>query len=211
MQRITDLADEDSARGQLQKMGLLGHLEDMEAVSMDTDDVIYKTEWMGAAAMAPRDSNGATAATVDDGGVTVDYYAFPHTAVKYVHFCWGPPDNWDLAALKIKLVWAPATGATATNGASWGIASVVTGDGDTIGTSFPTVGIIDDALGTVGKQHISPASGNIPRSGTAAKGDVVYFELSREVGETLDNMVGDANLIGAFIQYGKLYENGTAW
>lgn len=177
------------------------------------DTVTYETVYIDAAAMAARETNGAEAATEEyaTNDVMSDHYLFDGATEEGVQFRFALPDSWDRSTIKAKVFWDAATGASASDGVTWGVAAQALSNDDAIDNAFPSSVDTDDTVIAVGDLHVTAASSAITVSGTPALGDLILFEITRVVGDANDDMTEDAKLLGIQIQYGNVISNSTAW
>ena len=75
-----------------------------------------------------------------------------------------------------------------------GLAGVAISNADALNTTFGAAQSVTDALLATGQSHQSPESPAIAVGGTPATGDLIVFQLSRDVGN--DDLAADARLIG---------------
>jgi len=177
---------------------------------------IYQTEgyqelFVPAGAMIPRDTNGATAATVElaTNDIMLDVYDFDGATSEGVGFWLSPPPEWDRTTLKVKPVWMPASGASGGDGVSWEIKTRSVGDDGALDSALNAGANCDDSVtaGTSGDLHIGSATS---LTVSHSIGDVMYVEVSRDVADAGDDMTEDARLIGLIVQF-KLSNDQNPW
>lgn len=169
--------------------------------------------YVDAAAMVPRDTNGAAVASEEyaTNDVMSDHYLFDSITEEGIQFKLAMPDAWDRSTIKVKVFWDAATGASASDGVTWGIAAMAKSNDDAIDAAFPASVDTDDTVIAVGDLHVSPASAAVTVSGTPAIGDLIFFEVTRVVGDANDDMAEDAKLLGIQIQYTESETAPLAW
>lgn len=174
---------------------------------------VVREFYVDAAAMVPRKTNGAFAYTEEyaTNDVTVDYYLFDSITEKGVQFKLALPDSWNLGTIRVKFFWDAATGASVSDGVTWGIAARAVSNDDAIDAAFPASVDTDDVVIAVGDLHVSPASVEVTVSGTPALGDLILVEVTRVVGDAQDDMAEDAKLFGIQIQYTESTTAPSAW
>ena len=172
----------------------------------------YREVWIDAAAMVPRDTNGAEAATEEyaTNDIMVDHYLFDGATEEGVQFKLALPDTWNIGTVKVKVYWDAATSASASDTVEWGVAGGSYANDDPIDAALGTPATINDVVIAVGDLHISPASSAITIANTPALGDMLIFEVTRQVAGT-DDMTEDAKLLGVSIQYQELTTAAAAW
>lgn len=174
---------------------------------------LYREIWIDAAAMAPRTTNGAQAATeaLATNDVILDQYLFDSVVEEGVQFKFAMPDAWDRGSIKVKMHWGASVGASAADGVTWGVAARAASNDDPLDTAFPASVDIDDTVIAVGDLHVTAASEAVTVGGTPALGDLVLFEITRVVGDANDDMTEDAKLLGIQIQYKESDPPPAGW
>lgn len=174
---------------------------------------VYRTITITAGAMTPRVTNGATPNTAETvtNAVMVDSLLFNGATEQGAQFSMMMPDEWDLGTVKVKFVWDAATGASASDGVTWGVAAHAKSNDDAIDVAFPASVDTDDVVLAVGDIHTTPASAAVTVGGTPALGDWVTFEITRVVGDAQDDMPEDAKLLGVVIQYKESNTEAAQW
>lgn len=174
----------------------------------------YKTIWVPAISMTPRQTNGPSVGTYEypTNDVNKDYLAFDATTEELTDFEFPAPEDWNRGTVKVKFWWSSATGATAGDTVEWQLAGQASSDGDAIDVAYGDAGeVISDVLlannGT--DRQLSSATPAVTIGGSPALGDILHFTASRNVGGS-DNMTEDAWLNGAWIQY-KTGEPVVEW
>ena len=160
------------------------------------------TVWIPATAMISRTTNGAAAGTAEmtTNKNMVKTLDFDTTTQEFAQFEIAMPKSWDEGTVTFQPVWSHA--ATTTNfGVVWGLAAVATSDDDTLDVAFGTAGTSTDTGGTTNDRYIGPESSAITIAGTPAEGDVVQFQLARNVSDGSDTMAIDARLHGVKVHY----------
>ena len=139
-----------------------------------------------------------------------DYFAFPTGSDAFVNFSVVMPEQWDGGTLKAKFYWKSSN--TDTGDVQWKIASVAHADSGALDTAFGTavaVGTDDVGLGTDNDLHITAATAAMTVAGTPAEGELVIFQIMRDVSG--DNYNADAHLMGVLIQYRETATASAAW
>lgn len=182
-------------------------VEGVDVISEDT--VFYEEIVIPAGAMTPRGTNPAEASSesTTTNDVTIDYFLFDSTTEEGVQFPIPLPDSWDLSTIKAKFEWDGATGASASDAVTWGIAVQSWADNDALDSAFPTATTVADTLHAVGDYHETAATGAVTVSGSPAKGHAIYAEVTRAA----SGMAEDAKLKSVKIQFGRKISNSTAW
>ena len=76
---------------------------------------------------------------------------------------------------------------------AWTLAAVAISNADALNATFGSAQTATDALLATGQSHQSPSAA-ITVAGTPATGDLIVFQLSRDVAN--DDLAADARLIG---------------
>jgi len=154
-----------------------------------------------AAAIAPSYTGGCAALAVIASAsdkpdiITID---FDPTVQEYAQFAIPMPKSWNEGTVTFKPIWSHA--ATITNfGVVWSLQAVAISDDDTIAVAFGTVQTSTDTGGTTDDIYVGPESSAITVAGTPAAQDVVFFRISRVVGDGGDTMTIDARLHGIIL------------
>lgn len=174
---------------------------------------VVREFWVGAAAMIKRTTNGAAASTEEyaTNDIMSDYYLFDSITEEGVQFAVAMPDAWDRSTIRLKFFWGAATGASASDGVTWGVSAQALSNDDAIDAAFSASVDTDDTVIAVGDLHVTAASAAVTVSGTPALGDMIQFEITRVVGDANDDMAEDAKLFGVQIQYTESTTAPSAW
>jgi hypothetical protein len=156
-----------------------------------------------AGALVARSTNGAAAATEEyaTNDVMSDHFLFDGATEEGVQFRFNMPPDWDGNAVNAKFYWDAATGASAADGVTWGIAMQAFQNDDALDNAFGTSVDTDDAVIALGDLHVSPLSADITIAGSPSAGDLIIAEVTRVVGDANDTMTEDAKLLGVTIHY----------
>lgn len=159
---------------------------------------VYRDIYIDAAAMVPRETNGAAALTKEfaTNDIMIDYLSFDSTTEEGVQFKMMMPDEWDLSTIKFKFYWDAA--ATASGTVIWGVKAGSYSDSDPIDAALGTQITVTDTLLAVGDVHISPATAAVTVGGTPALEDMIIFQIVATTGGTI---AVDQFLMGVSIQY----------
>jgi hypothetical protein len=156
-----------------------------------------ETIWIPAVAMVARTTNGAAAGTAEAATnknmfKTLDFDAATQEFAQFrIHF----PKSWNLGTVTFQPVWSHAS--TTTNfGVVWALQAVAHSDDDAGDVAFGTEQTSTDTGGTTDDIYIGPESSAITIAGTPAAGDIVQFQLKRNVSDGSDTMAIDARLHG---------------
>ncbi len=154
-----------------------------------------ETIWIPAAAMTARTTNGAASGVTEltTNDIMLRSLDFDTTTEEGVGFMVAMPKSWNESTVTFKAFWTAASGS---GGVAWGLAAYALSDDDAMDTAVSGQQIVTDTLITANDMHITSESSAITIGGTPAEGDVVYFEITREVGDAADTIAVDAKLIG---------------
>jgi hypothetical protein len=164
------------------------------AAALPTSGIGRNAERIRARDMTARARSPAGSATYDSGSndLTIPVFDFDQTTQEYVIFEWIPPKRWDKGTVTFEALWTADAGTPAQT-VIWTLAGVAISDDDVMNVAVGTAQSSADALIATGDKHRSPESAAITIAGTPANGDLVVFQLSRDVADTL---AADARLIG---------------
>ena len=99
----------------------------------------------------------------------------------------------------MRAAWTEAASATA-HDVVWEFEILALADGDTLDTAVGTAITVTDTV-TSGTIRFSPETAAITPSGTAAKQDWLYVQVSRKAADASDTLDVDAHLIGVELYY----------
>lgn len=157
-----------------------------------------ETIFIPAAAMTSRTTNGAAAGTTEltTNDVMLSSLDFDQTTEEGAGFFIAMPKSWNESTVTFKPFWTAASGS---GGVVWGLAAYAFSDDDALDTAVSGQQTSTDTLIATGDMHIGPESSAITIGGTPAEGDMVYFEITREVANGSDTLSGDAKLLGVHV------------
>lgn len=156
---------------------------------------------------APRTDSGCAEASKEEIGAVnhIDKFvlAFDKDSDEFAQWAEiAMPTDWDGGTITAGSVWTCAASSGSTGetvclglrGRSWG-------DGEAIDQALGTAQFVTDTWQADKDVHISAQSAAITLAGTPAAGELVLFEVQRDVSE--DDLGGDAWLICVLILYGR--------
>lgn len=189
-------ADLDLAAVSAYALGLLADASAAEALA--TLGLVGKqTIWIPAAAMTSRTTNGAAPGTTESSSNKVmnKTLDFDTTTAEYAQFNVAFPKSWDEGTVTFQAFWTAASGSGT---AIFSLAGVALSNDDAIDTAFGSAITVTDTLLTALDIHVSPESAAVTIAGTPASDDIVYFQVSRDISDSLGV---DAKLIGIKLFY----------
>lgn len=156
-----------------------------------------QTVWVPAGAMVSRTTNGAASGTTESttNDVMNKTFDFDTTTSEGVQFTVAFPKGWDEGTVTFIPYWTAASGSGT---AIFTLAGVALSNDDAIDTAFGTSQSSTDTLIAALDIHVGPESSAITIAGTPAEGDIVYFQVTRDISDTLGV---DAKLIGIKLIY----------
>lgn len=145
--------------------------------------------------MIPRTTNGAELVTTElaTNDVMLETLDFDTTTEEGAGFWYPMPESWDEGTVTFEAIWTAASGS---GGVAWGLAAYAFSDDDALDTAVSGQQVVTDTLITANDKHGTSESSAITIGGTPAAGDLVYFEITREVANGSDTLGVDAKLIG---------------
>ncbi|RWN51377.1 MAG: hypothetical protein EOS04_24195 [Mesorhizobium sp.] len=158
------------------------------------------TVWLPAAAMVGRTTAGPAAGTAETttNKIMLKTLDFDSSADEHAQFSILMPKSWNEGTVTFKPVWSHA--ATATNfGVAWFMQAVAVSNDDALDAAFGTAQSSIDTGGTTDDVYIGPESSAITIAGTPAEGDLVIFQIYRDVSDAGDTMAIDARLHGVHV------------
>lgn len=166
--------------------------------SGDTGTVVGKQSiWVDAASMRPRITSGAQFATIDSGSAdnTLEVLDFDQTTSEHAQFKIAMPKSWNEGTVTFTPYWTAGAG-TAAQTCIFALAGAAISNDDVLNATMGTAQSSSDALIATGDLHIGPESSAITIGGTPAELDLVIFNISRDISDTL---AADARLIGIML------------
>lgn len=154
-----------------------------------------ETIFIPAGAMTPRTTNGAASGTAETStnDIMLKLLDFDTTTEEGAGFWIAMPKSWNESTVTFKAFWTTGSGS---GGVAWGLAAYAYSDDDLLDTAVSGQQIVTDTLIAAGDMHATAESSAITIGGTPAEGDMIYFELTREVGNASDTIAVDARLFG---------------
>lgn len=179
---------------------------------------LYREVWIDSGAMIGRETNGASATTVETTGFFINYdsFAFGPDIEQGVNFRYSIPDSWDTNTLKVKIYWTALSGASITaTDVAWGVRAKANDDLEELDSEYGSqITILDEVSATDLSStlvHITTASSSITVGNTPTINSIVNFEISREVDDVNDNFNGIIYLIGVKLQYLESNLTSIGW
>lgn len=156
-----------------------------------------QTVWVPAAAMTSRTTNGAASGTTESttNKVMNKTLDFDTTTAEFAQFTIAFPKGWNEGTVTFVPYWTAASGSGTV---IFSLAGVALSNDDAIDTAFGTAQTSSDTLITALDVHEGPESAAITIAGTPAVGDITYFQIARDISDTLGV---DAKLIGIKLIY----------
>jgi hypothetical protein len=154
--------------------------------------------YVPASSMYPKASGGAEEINYDSGSndVTIRALGFDTTSQEYAQFEQVMPKSWDRGTVSFAPYWTN-TGGASTQTVRWTLAAAAISNDDTLNASMGTAQNSSDTWIAQNDLHVGPESDAITIGGSPAAGDLVVFQVSRDVAN--DNMDGDAVLLGIML------------
>jgi hypothetical protein len=173
-------------------------------VDADLPDVVgEQTLYVPAGAMTSRETSGAEAGSIETATnkIMIETKDFDTAADEFIQFSARMPKGWDASALQAQFIWShPVT--TTNFGVRFFIQAVALADGDAADTAFGTaVGHTADTGGVTDDIYVSPITADITVANTPSKGDLVIFQVYRDVSDAGDTLAVDARLHGIALIY----------
>lgn len=156
--------------------------------------------YIDGAAMKARTTSGAASSSTETttNKVMKTGFAFDKDADEFIQFKIPAPKYWDLGTITAIPHWTADAGTTGT--VAWAVQALAVSNDDALDTAFGTAVTSTDTFIATGDLHIGPATTAITVGNTPAKGDMLIFQVYRDVSE--DTFDADAILIGLDISFG---------
>jgi len=149
--------------------------------------------WIDAAAMLPRITNGPSRGFTEQSTNknTHETLDFDTTTQEFAQFKWRMPKSWNRGTVSFIPVWTAASGSGTV---VFALQAVATSNDDTLDVAFGTEQTSTDTLLAALDSHEGPESAAITIAGTPATGDLVTYQIKRNVAD--DTLGVDAKLLG---------------
>lgn len=156
--------------------------------------------WIPATAMTARTTNGAASGSVEatTNKVMKKTLDFDTATTEYAQFTVAMPKKWNEGTVTFQALWTSAGGS---GGIAFGLQAVAFSDLDNLDVAFGTAQVVTDTLGTAGYLHQTAESAAITVAGSPADGDLVVFQVYRDVANGSDTLGQDALLLGIRLFY----------
>lgn len=165
--------------------------------AMFTRTGVLREVYVNAGAMISRSTAGAATATVElaTNDIMFDSFDFDSTASEGVGFWWTPPNAYNDGTVTIRFHWTAASG---TGTVTWSCSARALPDDAAMDQALGTAVAVTDTLIAVNDMHLTSATGAITIAGTPAGSNPIYFQITRDVADTLG---ADARLLGCTLEY----------
>lgn len=159
-----------------------------------------ETVWVPAVAMWGRTTNGGAAGSAEatTNKETSKSLDFDSSTQEFAQFVVRFPKSWNEGTVQFIPIWSAASG---TGGVVWALQGVALSDDDPLDTAFGTEQTSTDTLIATGDVHVGPTSAAITIAGTPAVGDIVFFQIKRNVSDGSDTLNADARLLGVVLLF----------
>ena len=139
-------------------------------------------------------AGGLTRTETTTNKINYQTFDFDATTQEFVQFAWQPPRNWNNGTVKFNPYWTVASGSgTFICDLKGGAFS----NDDALDTALGTLQSSTDTLITAVDVHVGPQSSAITITGTPADSDLIFFQVDRDVADTL---AVDVKLIGITLE-----------
>lgn len=149
--------------------------------------------WVDAAAMGPRITNGPSRGYTEQTTNKNNHESldFDTTTQEFAQFKWRMPKSWNESTITFIPVWTAASGSGTV---VWALQAIATSNDDPLDVAFGTEQTSTDTLLLANDEHEGPASSAMTVGGTPVEGDLVTFQIKRNVAD--DTLAVDAKLLG---------------
>lgn len=164
--------------------------------------------WIPAGAMYTPTTNGAAYTTRElaTNDVQVSSMNFDTSTSEKAQFNWATPANWDAGTVRFKLYWT-TTGGSASQTVDFDLAAVAHADNGALDTAFGTAANATDTWIADNDLHVSSYSSAITIDGSPVAGEIVLFQLSRDVAS--DDLGVDCEVLGILLEYSTDQSNSS--
>jgi hypothetical protein len=153
-------------------------------------------------------TNGAAYTTRElaTNDIMLSTFNFDTTTSEKTQFNWATPANWDAGTIKFKLYWT-TTGGGSTQTVDFDLAGVGFANDNPMDTAVGTAANVTDTWISDNDLHVSPYSSAITIGGTPVAGELIVFQLSRDV--ATDTLGVDAEVVGVLLEYSTDASNSS--
>lgn len=150
------------------------------------------SQWISAAAMVPRVTNGPGVNSSETSAQDSNYDTldFDTATSEGANFMLTLPNNWNAGTITARFYWTADSGSGTV---TWTLAGRALADDDALDTAFGSAQSVTDTLLAAGDMHITDATSAITIAGTPTTTTPIQFLVTRDVADTL---AVDARLIG---------------
>lgn len=158
----------------------------------------WKVATIDIKAFECKPTNGCSIVAKQETG-THDYVwtpkAFDEDADDISQIDWQSPNIWDAGPVRFQYIWAvDPTDTVSGGGVSFFLSGASYADGDPIGeTAHGTAIEVNDDFQVLGDFHFSPVSGDVTISGSPTAGDMLVFDLYRDISDSDDDLTGGSS------------------
>lgn len=152
-----------------------------------------------AAAMTPRTTTGAVAATTETATnkIMLPTLDFDQSTDEFAQFWFPMPKSWDESTVTAQFLWT----ATTTGDVIWGIQGVAISNDDVLDAAFGTAQTVTDSVTAANDLMITSFTSAVTIAGTPAEGDMVCFQVYRDANAGGDTLAASARLIGIRLNF----------
>jgi len=158
---------------------------------------------ISAAMLTPTTTAGCAAAAQTEtttNKINYDYLAFDASTEEHAYILISLPKAYNASTVTVSFKWTHP--ATATNfGVVWGCEILALANDDALDTAVGTEITVTDTGGTTEDLYSSSATAAITPSGTAAKEDLFFIQITRVAANGSDTMTVDAHLIECILTF----------
>ena len=164
--------------------------------------------YIPAGAMYTVTTNGADYATRElaTNDIMISSFAFDTTTAQKVQFNWATPANWNAGTVRFKLYWT-TTGGSSAQTIDFDLAGVAFANDNPMDTAVGTPQNVTDTWIADDDLHVTSYSSAITIAGSPAAGELVVFQLSRDVAS--DDLGVDAEVVGVLLEYSTDASNSS--
>ena len=162
--------------------------------------------WLSAAGITPRTTGGCAYPAAVEMSTNKNNHkvaAFDQTTQEFGQWVHALPSDYGGGTVTAIFYWT--ANSTSTNSAVWGLQAVTMADDDALDVAFGTAQEVADAnKSTAYDLNVSAATSAITIAGTPAAGELINWQIYRDVADGSDDLAVDALLIGVMITYTRL-------
>ena len=173
--------------------------------NLEHDDIVDESRWKGKQTLQinvegmldPVTNAAAPLATMESAANAEirplrSMRVFSNSTQQHLQFRFRFPQSWNAGTITYNVGWQHEGGQTAgLDGVAWGLRAIALSSGDSYDQDMGTEIVVTDDQSTSNTHYETSESSALTIGGTPAKGDTVFFRISRVVANGADDFDGN--------------------